>query len=213
MKWLPTAALLVCLTAGCQTDTGGPPVPPTPTGGGTSAPTSASSVPTPEPTCTPDGARYPEARSCSEEERAEQIRLDELEAEAMQVYQEVWDERLRLLSEGNTSASLDYIEERTSGAYWLAMQRFVGEIQDEGGVVTGESTVVVRPARGVTFGDSEVVLSVCEDARKAVTRYDDGSEYPGVLVYWTIAAKHDPSDGRLKLHDGETREVDECPIS
>ncbi|OYN91537.1 hypothetical protein [Parenemella sanctibonifatiensis] len=214
MKWLPTAALLVCLTAGCQTDTGGPPVSPTPTGGGTSAPTSASSVPTPEPTCTPDGARYPEARSCSEEERAEQVRLDELEAEAMQVYQEFWDEWVRQMKAGGSPEPSDYMKERASGPFLEGQRLLLRDMHDGRGELKGELTTVAAPARGLTFQGSEVALIACMDGSGTVTTYeDDGESYPGKLTYWTLSLRHDPTDGRLKIDDGEPEEVNACPIS
>lgn len=214
MKWLPTAALLVCLTAGCQTDTGGPPVSETPTGGGTSAPTSASSVPTPEPTCTPDGARYPEARSCSEEERAEQVRLDELEAEAMQVYREYWDEWTRLVREGGAPEATDRLKEHAGGPFLAVQLEVLTDLYEGGGVVEGDLTTIAVPARGVSFDNSDVAINACMDGRGTSTTYEgDDQAYQGSLTIWTLSLKRDPDDGRLKIDNGDVEVGDACPFS
>lgn len=186
-----SAALLSVLAfalVGCNTSSAGGQ--PGETGVGTPGPTTSASA-TPSASPTPS--------------------QEELTKKAQAAYQIAFDEYERLARAGGADQPSAKMLEVEEGRYLEQDMALLSYQKKEGiKVVGGQTMTRSRPAPSASKGgsDERLTLQICEDRRPSRAVYPDGREGPNRL--WQGFAYGKIVDGKVKLTDIDTKEVQQC---
>lgn len=184
-----SAAVAVCLLAGCQLP---------------------SMSPTPAPTfrCTPEagGAEY----ECSQHQYDEMVAKDKLYAEAEAVYRRFLLEEVRLLRLGGVEEPSPVINRTTNGAFKNQVMQDLRHAKADGVSVDAGSREVESVQRmvGVGKGGSLVALAVCVDSTSV--HFTKKGKSAGFGTTTRDELYFGDVDGSLKIVGADGKEVPKC---